>query len=127
MAENLSAYQAVIFTEGELDALITWQEVSDFAGVATLGASTNAKRLNIASWGLYLLYPKYKFTVYDLDEAGKKGAEELARFKFQRLEMPKVKPFDKDVTDYFNSTGRLREWILSEFEHYPGLVPEFIG
>ena len=127
MAENLSAYKAVIFTEGELDALITWQEVSDFAGVATLGASTNARRLNLATWGLYLLYPKHKFTLYDLDEAGKKGAEELARFRFERLEIPKVKPFDKDVSDYFSSTGHLREWISGEFSRYPGLAPqEFI-
>jgi|GEM_PF-2245374 hypothetical protein len=125
MAENLSAFPAVIFTEGELDALLTWQEVADFVGVATLGASTNAQRMNIATWGIYLLYPKYKFTVYDLDEAGKKGAEYLARFKFQRLEVPKVKPFDKDITDYHNATGRIREWILGEFAQYPGLVPEF--
>ncbi len=123
MAENLPAYQAVIFTEGELDALVTWQEVSDFAGVATLGASTNAKRLNIATWGLYFLYPKYKFTAYDLDAAGQKGAEELARFNFQRLEVPQVRPFDKDITDYFNATGQLREWVLAEFARFPGLAP----
>jgi hypothetical protein len=90
MAENLSAYNATIFTEGELDALTAWQELSDIAGVATLGAATNAKRLNIATWGIYLLYPKYKFTAYDLDDAGKKGAAELSRYNFKRLEVPRV-------------------------------------
>lgn len=112
MAENLEMYESVIFSEGELDALMLWQEVSHFAGAASFGAATN--RLNVATWGLHLLYPNYRFTVYDLDDAGRKGADELTRFNFHRLEVPKVKPFDKDITDYYLSTGRLSEWIERE-------------
>ncbi|PWH18183.1 MAG: hypothetical protein DDG60_00750 [Anaerolineae bacterium] len=124
MAENLVMFKdrSVVFTEGELDALLAWQEVGDLAGVATLGASTNAKRFNVATWGLYLLYPKYRFTVYDLDEAGQKGAEDLARFNFQRLTLPQVMPFDKDITDYHNRTGLFREWFVSELAKYPGAL-----
>jgi len=125
MAENLPMFkdQAAVFTEGELDALLAWQEIGRLAGVATLGASTNARRFNVATWGLYLLYPKYRFTVYDLDEAGKKGAEDLARYNFQRLTLPQVKPFDKDITDYYTRTGQLREWFVSELGKYPGALP----
>lgn len=112
MAENLEYYPAVVFTEGELDALLLWQEASTFAGVASFGAAT--ARLNVATWGLRLLYPRYRLAAYDLDEAGSKGAAELARFGFIRLEVPKVKPFDKDLTDYYLSTGRLAEWLKGE-------------
>ena len=96
--------------------------MTGLAGVATLGASTNAKRFNVATWGLYLLYPKYKFALYDQDEAGEKGAEELARFNFQRLTVPQIKPWNKDVTDYHNQTGQLREWLISELQKYPGAI-----
>jgi hypothetical protein len=122
MAENLQANDSAVFTEGELDALLLWQEVADFTGVATLGAAT--ERLNVATWGLHLLSPRHRFTAYDLDEAGKKGAEELARFNFKRLEVQRVSPFDKDLTDYYKHTGRLREWLISEFEKVPGTLPE---
>ncbi len=124
MAENLSAFRTVIFTEGELDALLAWQELENMAGVATLGSSTNAKRFNVATWGIYLLYPKYRFAAYDMDDAGKKGAEDLEKFNFHRLDVPKVKPFDKDLTDYHTQTGRLKEWLVSEMQKYPGAVPE---
>lgn len=123
MAETLTEYQTVIFTEGELDALLAWQELDGLAGVATLGASTNTKRLNLATWGLYLLYPKYRFAAYDLDEAGEKGAEELAKYNFQRLQVPRVKPFNKDITDYHNQTGGLKEWLISELQKHPGAIP----
>ncbi len=124
MAENLSAFRTVIFTEGELDALLAWQELEALAGVATLGSSTNARRFNVATWGLYLLYPKFRFAAYDMDEAGRKGAEELEKFNFHRLEVPRLKPFDKDLTDYYNRTGQLREWLISEMQKYPGAIPE---
>ncbi len=124
MAENLPAFDTVIFTEGELDALLTWQELENLVGVATLGAATNSMRFNVATWGLYLLHPRYRFSAYDLDKAGRKGAESLARFNFERLEVPRVKPFDKDLTDYYNRTGRLKEWIFSELQRYPGALPE---
>ena len=120
MAENLECYDSVVFAEGEFDALLLWQEVSTFAGAATLGAAT--ERLNIATWGLHLLYPKQRFTAYDLDAAGKKGAEELARFHFQQLEIPKIKAFDKDITDYYLSTGQLKEWLFSELEKMPSVL-----
>lgn len=112
MAEHLEWYDTVIFTEGEFDALLLWQEACVVAGAATLGAAT--ERLNVATWGLHLLYPKQRFTAYDLDSAGKQGADELARFRFQRLDVPKVRAFDKDITDYHLSTGRLKEWVIDQ-------------
>lgn len=129
MAENLIVCQdqAAIFTEGELDALLAWQELTGLAGVATLGASTNARRFNIANWGLYLLYPRYCFAVYDVDAAGDKGAKDLERFQFQRLALPQVRPGDKDITDYYTSTGRLREWLLAELQKYPGALPDNVS
>ncbi|GAB4504349.1 MAG: hypothetical protein Fur0043_13430 [Anaerolineales bacterium] len=114
MAENLEYYSTVVFTEGELDALLLWQEVN-FAGAATFGAATT--RLNVATWGLRLLYPKHRLVAYDLDEAGKNGAAELTRFGFIRLNVPKVRPFDKDLTDYHLSAGRLADWLQGELAH----------
>lgn len=109
MAQTLEDQEAVVFCEGELDALLLWQEAGELAGVVTLGSAVMP--LNIATWGLYLIQTQRRFIAYHHDQAGQKGGQKLNWLYPQRLEIPQLRPFDKDLTDYHRSGGDLREWL----------------
>src|ERR671929_80884 len=75
-ADTLVPGEPAILAEGEFDALLLWQEVSDVVGVATLGSchrgiSTRALR--------YLLGWPQLLVAYDVDAEGEKGATRLQR------------------------------------------------
>lgn len=115
MVQTLEWNETVVFTEGEFDALLLWQEVEDIAGVVTLGGAGG--ELNAADWGLYLLHTKSRLIAYDLDDAGEKGAAGLAWLgNSRRVNVPRLRPHDKDITDFYRSGGDLRAWLQSELE-----------
>ena len=101
----------VVFCEGELDALLLWQEIGyeGFSAVVTLGSASAA--LNVATWGFYLLNTKRRFTAYDPDRAGEQGAARLSWMHTQTLAIPKLRQYDKDLTDFHVSGGNLLEWM----------------
>lgn len=113
LAPSLEWQETVVFCEGELDALLLWQEAGGRAGVVTLGSSSNS--LNLATWGLYLLNTRRRFAAYDTDKAGEIGGEKLARDLHPKiLNVPKLNPYDKDLTDYYRGGGDLRGWLVEE-------------
>jgi len=119
MAQTITDSAPIILTEGEIDALTLWQEASDLAGIATLGSASNAKGFSPAPWGIYFLCSPRRYTVFDLDAAGDSGAEALKEYQFAPLALPKARPWNKDVNDYYRCTGRLREWIQDALERQP--------
>ena len=111
MAQTLEFSDVAVFCEGELDALLLWQEVGDLVGVVTLGSADNP--LNVVTWGYHLLHVRHCFTAYDADESGSVGGDKLAWMNTHRLNIPKIRPYDKDLTDYHKSGGNLRDWLQS--------------
>jgi DNA primase len=111
-ADSLIDKKVITFTEGEFDAMLLEQEAGDLSGVVTLGAATNP--LNVGTWGLHLLYSSSRFLAYDADPAGEKGAASLEWLHPVNLSVPRLKPFDKDLTDYHRRTGNLRGWLENE-------------
>jgi hypothetical protein len=111
-AYSLVNREIVTFTEGELDAVLLEQEAGDLSGVVTLGSATN--QLNVATWGFHLLYTSLRFLAYDADPAGEKGAASLEWLHPVKLSVPRIKPFDKDLTDYHKRTGKLHDWLEGE-------------
>ncbi|MGA2503150.1 MAG: CHC2 zinc finger domain-containing protein [Anaerolineales bacterium] len=111
-ADSLENREIVTFTEGELDAILLAQEADDLTGVVTLGAATNP--LNVATWGLHLIYASQRFLAYDADPAGEKGAASLKWLHPVKLSVPCLKPFDKDLTDFQRRTGKLHDWLEGE-------------
>jgi hypothetical protein len=107
---------AVIFCEGEFDALLLWQEIQfdNLAAVVTLGSVTN--ELNTATWGVSLLNFPHRFQAYDSDPAGEKGGSKLEWMHTRRLTIPQLRPHDKDLTDFYMSGGSLREWLKNALE-----------
>lgn len=116
MAQTLEWQDTVVFCEGELDALLLWQEVGDLAGVVTLGSADNP--FNVATWGVYLLYTTKRFVAYDSDAAGQEGAKKLDWLNPRQLTAPKIKPGDKDLTDYYKGGGDLRELVKARLPEY---------
>jgi hypothetical protein len=112
MADTLSGASVAIFTEGEFDARLLWQEAGDVAGVVTLGSAGN--RLDVATWGLYLLPVVYRLLAYDIDDAGARGAQSLDWLRNARRIAPPYAPGEKDLTDYHKGGGDLRAWLLQE-------------
>lgn len=120
-AETLGQRDYAVVTEGELDALLTWQilqhaENPDLhkVGVCTLGSATNP--LDLWEWAEYLL-PISRFLVcYDADAEGERGAERWSNLsqRTRRVNIPRMTEGDKDLTDYHLGGGRILDLIASE-------------
>lgn len=110
MIQALEWQNDAVLCEGEFDSMLLWQEAKDLAGIATLGSANQA--LDIATWGLYLLKIRRWFLAYDSDQSGQGGADRLNWLRSsKRLQVPQLKPGDKDLTDFFRSGGDLRGWL----------------
>ncbi len=123
-ADLLARHEYAVITEGEFDAMLVWQicvngeyppgHKRDLVGVATLGSA--ASRLDVDTWAQYLL-PVARFLVcYDADEAGVKGARfwnELTT-RARRVNVPTLRPNDKDLTDYHLAGGRIIDLVSFE-------------
>lgn len=122
MAQTLDLADTAVFCEGELDALLLWQEAQDLAAVVSLGSATN--ELNLAAFGFHLLGIRYRLMAYDLDKAGQQGADKLAWLQTARLSVPRLQPGDKDLTDFWKSGGNLYQWLLGEIDRVKAECPK---
>ena len=109
-AEDLLGAELALFVEGELDVMTAWQELNDVLSVVTVGSSTN--RLDLATWGAYLLPPTFILTTYDQDEAGKAGTDYFASLsdKVKAIPLPEGV---KDINDFYMAGGDLWQWLKS--------------
>lgn len=110
-AGNLWGADIILLCEGELDCVLADQLLGDIAGVASLGSAAN--RLDITTWGVYLLPARAILAAYDLDEAGKRGMAALLdkSARIHQVRVPALKPGDKDLTDYVLAGGDLWNWL----------------
>ena len=113
LIQTLEWQKDAVLCEGEFDALLLWQEAKDLAGVVSLGSA--GAGLDLATWGLHLLNVHRWFMAYDLDASGQEGAERLSWLRSsKRLQVPKIRAHDKDLTDFYRSGGDLGGWIKKE-------------
>lgn len=121
-ADYLEGAELALFCEGEIDAMTAWQELSWFDGlcvvrdgisVVTLGAATN--RLDLATWGAYLLGIKCILVTYDPDQAGKKGAAYLLELTDRAHYCPLPEGV-KDINDFTQAGGELWPWLKSNLD-----------
>jgi hypothetical protein len=111
LADWMTGKPYVIVTEGEFDALLVWQAVSDFADVITLGGSNE----KLADKYLPCLLSGKQFWIgSDNDEAGQASAEywrSKVGKKYRRLSPPA-----KDWTDAWQAGVDLRAFFSDELE-----------
>jgi DNA primase len=118
--DELPGADMALFVEGEFDALIAWQEVKDVIAVCTLGSA--GTRLDLATWGPYLLPVEHILAAYDADPAGQAGLKTLQELseKVKALHLP---PGAKDINEFYLAGGDLWSWLKGEAQRL-GLVPE---
>ena len=106
--------QVAVFTEGEFDALLLWQSARDVAAVGTLGSAGD--RIDLAVWARHLLPVPVWLIAYDADEAGARGAAWWTEFsgRTRRVAVPCLRAGDKDITDFRQAGGNLRDWLAFE-------------
>ncbi|HNB54987.1 MAG TPA: CHC2 zinc finger domain-containing protein [Anaerolineales bacterium] len=112
LVQTLEGHKKAAFCEGELDTLLLWQECDALIAAVSLGSAGN--ELHVPTWGLHFLHVEARYTAYDLDQSGASGAEKLAWLTPHSLSIPKLRPHDKDLTDFYLSGGNLREWLKAE-------------
>jgi DNA primase len=116
-ADTLRGQSVGVLCEGEFDAMLLHQEAGDLAGVATLGSASAS--LDLSAWGDYLLPVARLLVAYDLDKAGKTGADKLAGLtaRARRVSVPAM-PNVKDLTDFWKVGGKLRDWLAFELARF---------
>ena len=97
-----------LLCEGELDAILVWQEAADLVGVTsgTAGCKTWRKE-----WGKYLLGSQSILVAYDNDTSGDEGSQ-LITASTHRAKRVKV-PQGNDITEFYQQGGNIREWVKS--------------
>jgi hypothetical protein len=107
----------LLLCEGERDALLATQELSNLADVATLGG---AGRRCLGHWLLWLLPYRRILAAYDADAAGCQGAAYLASLT-GRVQGVRV-PHGEDLTGFHAEGGDLRAWLDGHLESL-GVAP----
>lgn len=117
LVQTLENHKKAVFCEGELDTLLLFQECDSLAAAVSLGSA--GSELNVATWGYHFLNIEERFVAYDLDQSGKAGSEKLSWLNPHPLSIPKLRPHDKDLTDFHLSGGDLKSWLSTEIEKIP--------
>ena len=108
-ADLLAGRERLLLTEGELDAMLAWQECRDLVDVATLGSCTATPRGRVLP---YLLPYRRLLIAYDLDEPGERAAGKWSwTARALRVRPPLQEGEGKDLTDFVKVGGDLRAWV----------------
>lgn len=96
----------LLLCEGERDAVLAHQELSDVVDVASLGG---AGRRSLGAWVLWLLPYRLILVAYDADAAGREGATYLLGWS-ERVKAIRV-PHGGDLTGFRVGGGDLKAWL----------------
>jgi DNA primase len=108
-SDALQGAKAVLFCEGEFDALLAHQEASDLVTAVSLGsAGTGLNDL----WIIDLVMVPLILVAYDVDRAGAKGAARLQALS-KRVHVIRV-PYGKDITEFHRQGGDMFTWLSRE-------------
>ena len=109
---DLASGVPCLITEGEIDALLAFQEIGHLVNVVTAGGAKTQPQRELLS---ELAGCPYWLIATDHDDAGDEAsAEWRARnpAKSRRLQLP----HGKDIGEFVQDGGNLREWLLSELD-----------
>jgi len=113
---NLS-YDKILLVEGEMDAILANQ-----LGYKAITVTGGAGTWKPEEWNS-LFENKIVHILYDIDKAGTKGAEKVARLllphtqEIKIVDLPISKPKNGDLTDYFIKFGHTKEELDREIEN----------
>jgi len=107
--DMLAGAQAVLFCEGEFDALLAHQEAEPLVTAVSLGSASSGLS---DRWIIDLVSVPLILVAYDVDKAGAKGAARLQALS-KRVHVIRV-PYGKDITEYHLQGGSVYSWVSGE-------------
>lgn len=107
--DALPGAKAVLFCEGEFDALIAHQEAEPLVTAVSLGSAGNG--LSDRWIGDLVMVPLI-LVAYDVDQAGAQGAARLQALS-RRVHVIRV-PYGKDITEFHLQGGEVFTWLAHE-------------
>jgi DNA primase len=102
-----------LVVEGEFDALLGWQLVSDLVNVITIGSASQTPDSQTI---VKLIGSPLIFLCYDSDQAGARGAERWSGLS-GRVRVVSF-PSEKDLTDFSLGGGDARAWVGALLRDY---------
>jgi len=109
MIQTIKHFRNVIICEGELDALLLWQQTRSLTGVVSLGSMYN--KIDYSIWWPFLIPDKKFITAYDNDPAGQEGRKKLNILISRHIDIPKLTEYSKDLTDFHCAGGDIRALV----------------
>ena len=103
--DHLTSKETVVICEGELDAVLLWQEAGDLVDVVAIGSKGSRPPLD----ALFRLVGASRWLIA-LDTDAEAEAYRWGKFS-SRVQRARV-PDGKDVTEFHQAGGDLRAWIL---------------
>ena len=109
--DALANARAVLFCEGEFDALVAHQEADLLVSAVSLGSASNTLS---ERWLIDLVTVPLILVAYDADKAGLKGSARLKALS-ERVHTIQV-PKGKDITEFYQQSeeGYLFTWLARE-------------
>lgn len=107
--DALAGAKAVLFCEGEFDALLAHQEAKPLVTAVSLGSASTGLS---DRWIIDLVTVPLILVAYDMDKAGAKGAARLQTLS-RRVHVMQV-PWGKDITEYHAQGGDVYTWLEDE-------------
>jgi len=107
--DALDGAKAMLFCEGEFDALVAHQEADWLVSAVTLGSAVQSLS---ACWVLPLVSVPLILAAYDVDPAGSKGAARLKALS-DRVHVIHV-PHGKDINEFHLQGGDVFTWLSRE-------------
>lgn len=114
--DDLKGKSKAVLCEGELDAMLCWQELQNTAvGVISLGSQSNV--IDLVTWGQNLLPLVDMGVLLDCDGKSDGGAAKLESMSqiMHRINVP----VGKDPSSFRSAGGNIRRWLTNEM----GLAP----
>ena len=107
----LAGKRVVVICEGELDAVLLWQEAGDLVDVVAVGSASGRPALPFL---VHLAGAARWLVAFDRDGAGEEGATWWGEYSAR---VRRVRPLQgNDLTDFHQAGGDLRAWVTYHVE-----------
>jgi len=109
--DHLAGRRVAVICEGELDAVLLWQEAGDLVDVVATGSASGRPALPFL---VHLAGAARWLVALDRDDAGEQGADWWGDYSAR---VRRVRPLQgKDLTDFAQAGGDLRAWATYHLE-----------
>jgi DNA primase len=108
-ADDLVPDELALFTEGEFDCQIAFQELNQYIPCITIGSAANIPELS--TWGEYLNLPRKIIAAYDNDSTGESRSHAMTLLLGQKVKLINLPEGFKDINAAYLAGVDLFQWL----------------